>query len=56
MDNKEYTIDELRVERRREAELRGTTLEEECDEMERFTGSKAYADVLRLLLGVSTGE
>lgn len=52
LESKEYTIDELRAVLRREVELRGKTLEEECDEIERLTGSKAYANVLRELYGI----
>ena len=45
-------IEELRRRRRALAESRGTTLEEELDEMERLTGSRKYVNALRLLLGI----
>lgn len=45
-------LEKLRADRRKEAMDRGHTLEEELDETEAFTGSKAYTDCLRRLLGV----
>ena len=47
---------QIREQRRKEAEQRGYTIEEELDDMEKFTGSKAYVDCLRLLLGVEISE
>lgn len=45
-------IEELRRRRRALAESRGTTLEEELDEFERYTGSRTYVNVLREILGI----
>jgi hypothetical protein len=49
---KEMPIEEHRRIRRALAKARGTTLEEEMDEMERLTGSRKYVNALRLLLGI----
>ena len=48
------TIAEFRTYCKLKAAERGHTLEEEVYEMERFTGSKGYADCLRLLYGIPT--
>ena len=49
---KEMPIEEHRRIRRALAKARGTTLEEELDEMERLIGSRKYVNALRLLLGI----
>jgi hypothetical protein len=49
---KEMPIEEHRRIRRALAKARGTTLEEEMDEMERLTGCTAMVNDLRLLLGI----
>lgn len=54
METKKQDIEEFRAECREAAAKRGHTLEEECDEIERLTGSKAYADALRELYGITT--
>ena len=50
------TIEQLRETRSSEAVRCGRTLPQEMDELERFTGSKAYTDCVRSLLGVPVRE
>jgi hypothetical protein len=54
LETPKQNIEEFRAECKKEAAKRGYTLEEECDEMERLTCSKAYADTLRELYGITT--
>ena len=53
---REMPIEEHRRLRRTLAAKRGKTLEEEMDELERFTGCKEYADALRVLHGILSYE
>lgn len=49
--NKAMDITSIREQVRAEALARGTTVSADMDELERLTGSKDYADALRMLYG-----
>lgn len=48
----ESDLAKFREDERARAEAEGTTIEKKLNEFERFTGSKEYVDILRLLLDV----